>query len=326
MILLGARRLWQTRWFYAASVLLCLSAIIGQQANAQSTAPVKAAPVFVPMPKDIQCELSGMSFRSAVGANAQPTETSGSVDGVACWITGKTPEQKKDVSLASNDITRGMLTTKDFGKWKVTPLNSVNSSGLSIAIRHDNLPSLRAFLQKSDAEKDVEPASVAASQQSASPPSKPQSDNGASLEVTMKFIQDKLNALGKVSHTVYFRSGGDEEQSLEITLVVTKVLADPANCRIAVDWATDSSSFSLRDVQTITVKTGEEADKEDLANSPIVFRDVRVDPPFFALLVRRAGNAKEEFDFYDQGMANQVAKAMTHAVELCGGASKAGPL
>lgn len=139
--------------------VLLASTLISQQAYAQSTTPAKAAPVLVPMPKDIQCELSGMSFRSVVGANAQLTETSGSVDGVTCWITGKTPEQKKDVSLASNDITRGMLTTKDFGKWKVMPQNSINSSGLSISVRRDKLPSLRAFLQKGEAETSVEPAS-----------------------------------------------------------------------------------------------------------------------------------------------------------------------
>ena len=141
--------------------VLLARALIGQQAYAQPTTPPKATPVLVPMPKDIQCELSGMSSRSVVGANAQLTETSGSVDGVTCWITGKTPEQKKEVSLASNGITRGMLTTKDFGKWKVTPQNSMSSSGLSIAIRRDKLPSFRAFLQKGQAETSVEPASKA---------------------------------------------------------------------------------------------------------------------------------------------------------------------
>src|ERR1022692_2517631 len=113
--------------------VLLASTVIGQQAYAQKTAPTSTAPVFVPMPKDIQCELSGMSFQPVVGANAQLSNRSGSVDGVTCWVTGKTPEQKKDVSLASNDITRGMTTTKDFGKWKVTPQNSIYSSGLSIA-------------------------------------------------------------------------------------------------------------------------------------------------------------------------------------------------
>jgi hypothetical protein len=140
--------------------VLLASIFVGQQVYAQKTTPATAtaAPLFVPMPKDIQCELSGMSFRSVVGANAQLTETSGSVDGVTCWITGKTPEQKKDVPLASTEITRGIISTKDFGKLRITPVNSIYSAAVSIAIRRDKLPSFRAFLQKSDAEKGVEPA------------------------------------------------------------------------------------------------------------------------------------------------------------------------
>jgi hypothetical protein len=129
--------------------VLLASILVGQQAYAQSTTPVKATPVFVPMPKDIQCELSGMSFRSVVGANAQLTNTSGSVDGVTCWITGKTYEQKRGIPLASTEITRGMLSTKDFGKLMIAPQNSIASAGLSVSIRADMIKPLREFLAHS---------------------------------------------------------------------------------------------------------------------------------------------------------------------------------
>ncbi len=66
---------------------LLVSSFICQQVDARKTTPTSTAPVFVSMPKDIQCELSGMSFRSVVGANAQLTDTSGSVDGATCSLS-----------------------------------------------------------------------------------------------------------------------------------------------------------------------------------------------------------------------------------------------
>jgi hypothetical protein len=137
----------------ALSGVLLASMLSGQQALAQQATPAKAAPVFVPLPKDIQCTVQGMSFRSVVGDKGQLINTDGSVDGLTCWVAGKTPEQKNEIPLASTEITRGMLPTRDFGKLKITPTNNINSVGVSIAIRRDKLQSFRAFLQKPESAK-----------------------------------------------------------------------------------------------------------------------------------------------------------------------------
>jgi hypothetical protein len=125
----------------------------GQKAASPAQAPQKTAagkssaavPMFVPMRKDIQCELHGVSYRSVVGAN-QLNNTSGSVDGVTCWVAGKSPEQKKDIPLVSSTITAGMLQTKDFGNLKLAPTNNINSTATGMAIRSDKVQPLRTFL------------------------------------------------------------------------------------------------------------------------------------------------------------------------------------
>lgn len=103
-------------------------------------------PRFVPMPKDIQCELHGVSYMSVVGANGQMNNTSGSVDGVTCWILGKSPEQKKDIPIVSSTITDGILKTKDFGNLKLSPTNNISSAATGMAIRSDKVQLLRTFL------------------------------------------------------------------------------------------------------------------------------------------------------------------------------------
>jgi hypothetical protein len=133
----------------------------GQKAASPAQAPQKTAagkssaavPMFVPMPKDIQCELHGVSYRSVVGANGQLNNTSGSVDGVTCWVSGKSPEQKKDIPLVSSTISDGMLQTKDFGNLKLSPTNNINSTATGMAIRSDRVQALRNFLAQASASK-----------------------------------------------------------------------------------------------------------------------------------------------------------------------------
>lgn len=47
-----------------------------------------------------------------------------------------------------------------------------------------------------------------------------------------------------------------------------------------------------------------------------------INPPLTVLLARKASGPRGEFEFMDAGLADRVAKAMTHAVELCGGGNK----
>lgn len=56
-------------------------------------------------------------------------------------------------------------------------------------------------------------------------------DDGPSLEVAMKFIQDKLNAVGPLNYaSLQFGT------TYQFKMEVTKVIADPRGCRIDYHW------------------------------------------------------------------------------------------
>jgi len=107
----------------------------------------QVADVFVPVPEDVQCSVQGMYQLADIGPKGEVSKTRGSVKGITCWIVGSTPKHKRDVPLASTSITDGMLPTKDFGDFQITPTNNIYSSAVGIAVRRSKLQPFREFLQ-----------------------------------------------------------------------------------------------------------------------------------------------------------------------------------
>ena len=175
--------------------------------------------------------------------------------------------------------------------------------------------------------------SVAQGQQgkAVEPPPKPV-DEGPSLTDTMKFIQSKLNEVGKVNFGNYVHNNAtNNDWIVQNSSEATNVVADPASCRITyhmkilvnehIEFDKDAS-IPLKEVQDLTVKAVEEDIKMIDAGLGYTTRSYRADPPIFVLTVRRAGNGSNSFDFADEEVAKRVAKALVHAVELCGGGNK----
>lgn len=54
----------------------------------------------------------------------------------------------------------------------------------------------------------------------------------------------------------------------------------------------------------------------------MLVKESRVNPPLYNLDVQ-SDNGLNEFGFFDQQIANQVAKALAHAVKVCGGDAEA---
>ncbi|MGO9304995.1 MAG: hypothetical protein ACLP3R_15090 [Candidatus Korobacteraceae bacterium] len=169
-------------------------------------------------------------------------------------------------------------------------------------------------------------------QQSVAPPPKP-ADSGPSLAVTMQFIQDKLNDIGKVNFVTFFQNTADGSTGTNaFTNEVSNVVADQNQCRISLHWKVTKDGsvtqdmdawFSLRDVQNIVVKPYAQYQSEVNASSgnPNLIC-TSINPPLTALLVRRPHGVVNMFPFTDADTADRVAKALTHAVELCGGGNK----
>jgi hypothetical protein len=188
--------------------------------------------------------------------------------------------------------------------------------------------------------------SVTAQQPVAPPPPQPAAA-GPSLAVTMQFIQDKLNDNNKASwidNAQTTRYAGMNWADT-VTHEISNVVADQGQCRIsyhlftkhsvAYRWIATSdgknnkgeeSSFSLRTVQEIVVKPWEQFETEWLAKNGFPGTSVTsVNPPITALVVRQPHGVENVFVFTDAALADRVAKAMVHAVELCGGGKSEEP-
>jgi hypothetical protein len=83
-------------------------------------------------------------------------------------------------------------------------------------------------------------------------------------------------------------------------------------------------SFSLRDVLGISMLTNDEHEKliferEKASPDEKQTLHMKFDPQVYLVIVRKAEDNEEGFTFVNKNQANRVAKAMGHAVELCGG-------
>jgi hypothetical protein len=160
-------------------------------------------------------------------------------------------------------------------------------------------------------------------------------DSEPSLAVTMQFIQDKLNEQGSINYAIYVHDNTTNKSGVnQSSSEVSNVVLDPTSCHISyhIKAAQNGNLFvnqdvglTLRDVQDIIVRTGEQSQKmvDTAAGHPTL--DSRFDPHIFLVRVQLSANNGADFGFYDEAMANRVGKALTHAVDLCGGGNKKEP-
>jgi hypothetical protein len=167
------------------------------------------------------------------------------------------------------------------------------------------------------------------SAQDVPPPPKP-ADDGPSLADTMKFIEEKLGAIGRLNYVERSHNnttGNDftHKFSWESSNVRAR------QCRIEYHgWLSYTDGkvlvdedywFSLKNVQEVVVETDEQSLKAANSKAGHPEWSFRVDPPVFVIRVNLK-NGVNQFALYDESLANRIAKALVHAVELCGGGSK----
>jgi hypothetical protein len=167
-----------------------------------------------------------------------------------------------------------------------------------------------------------------AQQKKTAPPSPKPTDSDPSLEVTMGFIQDKLFQLGKISlvdaeHNS--QTGRDSQTSYAYEL--GSIPGGSAHCSIDLQRTMTVNGArqepykiftSLKDVEQIVVMTQEERlNRLEVQAGHSEVTHI-VSPQIFALEIRKPGD-QSFFVFIDEDLANRVAKAIVHAVELCGG-------
>jgi len=130
--------------------VLLVPVLLGVWASAQPAGP-SAVPLFVLLPKNIQCKLDGIVIRRPGEDNQRLAKLEGSVDGLSCWMGADPSALNVEVPLASPAITGGVLSTQAFGTLKVIAASGAEGAFV-IEIRADRLPSFRAFLQRQQVE------------------------------------------------------------------------------------------------------------------------------------------------------------------------------
>ncbi len=173
--------------------------------------------------------------------------------------------------------------------------------------------------------------SAAIAQQPVPPPPQPAAD-GPSLAATMQFIQDKLNEQGKAAFVEY-RQNTRDGSTLTVTIVneISNVVTDPGQCSISYHrqatqdgsiYKNENDAFSLREVQEIVIRPFEQHETEYFAGTGANIAVTSTTPPVTVLMVHRPHGEMNFFDLTDSALADRLAKALTHAVELCGGGNK----
>jgi hypothetical protein len=164
------------------------------------------------------------------------------------------------------------------------------------------------------------------------PPAATPVDNGPSLAETMQFIQEKLNGIGKLSYVdVFYAAVDGSTADNTYTDEISNVVADPSQCHISYHrkatqngktYRDKENEFSMRDVQEIVVKPLEQFETESAVNNGITNVSITTRPPMTILEARLPHDMTYTFRFADADHADRVARAMQHAVELCGGGNK----
>src|ERR1035437_3239059 len=159
--------------------------------------------------------------------------------------------------------------------------------------------------------------------------------SGPTLEVTMKFIQDKLNTIGTVNFAGYVHDSANNTDGVQkFSAAISNAATNPGACALSYHRLVINNSsrehdenvvINLRDVQSIAVLPDEQDWQMYLVRSGDTTKTVK-DVPEISSLVIKLNNGKDPtLRFYEQDLADRVAKAMVHAVELCGGGPKPEP-
>jgi hypothetical protein len=199
-------------------------------------------------------------------------------------------------------------------------------------------------------------AALAQEKKAVPAPPKP-ADDGPSLEVTMKFIQDKLKDMGEIHYPtrpVRATDGGDPQWAPSFHPAFSEVVADPSSCDLTLHMVSHQNqeyewtfAFSFHEVEKIEVislqdglnrehvKEGHPEIQEEITpaifNVDIVMTKGKTIHELFKTTDKSGEASQKDMEpkhwliIPDEDMANRLAKAMVHAVELCGGGSKPEP-
>lgn len=156
---------------------------------------------------------------------------------------------------------------------------------------------------------------------------------GPNLPITIKFIEDKVNQQGTVNVAGYLHDNATGKSwVLRQSIEQTKVRLDRKRCELRYhkkvisngNVAEDADSWVLLPyVKEIDVIPKEVAWKLADSKAGNTTWSYKADPPVTVMRMLVSDGNFYDLQFYDEDLANRVAKAMIHAVDLCGGKEEA---
>jgi len=170
---------------------------------------------------------------------------------------------------------------------------------------------------------------VTASAQTSAPPSVKPPSNTASLGATMKLIQDKVNAQGEIRYTMVSENivhGGIVKD--EYAVETSHAVVDPQSCVVQVDahmslngrpQTKGRPGLRFRNITKLAVRTQTELIDEKTARAGVTGWKGKNAPENYVVQTFHEGSLSGMFFFRDRATAEDVAKAISRAVELCGG-------
>jgi hypothetical protein len=163
----------------------------------------------------------------------------------------------------------------------------------------------------------------------------PAGARGPALAPTLKFIQDKISQHASLVYQRHLH-GTSQDSILQFAMEVTQVAVDEPGCVFGYHWmavfampgSPDKKAYgnrderiALRDIEKVEVVPQDELLRR--GEKPTDMQTVKVDPAVSALQIHmRDGTTYGQIQFYDGDLADRVARALIHAVELCGGSQE----
>jgi hypothetical protein len=191
---------------------------------------------------------------------------------------------------------------------------------------------LAALKQAGASEAELRAIASQGAAPASAPSASAQTNGGPSLADTMKFIQDKLNTVGTVNFAGYVHDSSNNTDGVQkFSSTISYAVANPGACSLSYHRLVYNNGrkehnedvlINLREVKNVSVLPDEQDWQMYLARTGDSTKTVKDVPDIIALVIKLNNGQDPAIRFYEQELADRVAKAMVHAVELCGGGPK----
>jgi hypothetical protein len=150
---------------------------------------------------------------------------------------------------------------------------------------------------------------------------------GQSLKETLSFIRDRIAYQGKIEYTIRLHDSADNSDwGQNMSGEASQVTYDTGNCSLSYHWRTisDGETKQAMDVtwyfahgKKVTVVNREQELRAQAIEGGHPTWTAIVTPPLWVVSVTFTDTAGVA-NFTDQNTAERVARAIDHAMELCG--------